>query len=73
MKYDEHIDYAMLARAQVLVSQAESLCEADPGMCEAAAMVYVGDVYALRELNQSTQDDGWGSRSYACAPGRDPL
>ena len=30
-------------RAQALVSQAETVCELDPEMCEAAAMVYVGD------------------------------
>lgn len=30
-----------------LIEQAEIGCENDPGMYEAAAMVYVGDVYAL--------------------------
>ena len=30
-----------------LIEQAETGCENDPDMFEAAAMVYVGDVYAL--------------------------
>lgn len=30
-----------------LIKQAETECENDPGMHQAAAMVYVGDVYAL--------------------------
>jgi len=36
-----------------------------PGMPE-AAMVYVGDVYALRELDRRSAADGWGSRQYSC-------
>lgn len=31
-----------------LITQAEAACDDDPVMHEAAAMVYVGDVYALR-------------------------
>lgn len=31
-----------------LIAQAEAACDDDPVMHEAAAMVYVGDVYALR-------------------------
>jgi hypothetical protein len=42
-------------------------------MCEAAAMVYVGDVYALREVDVALEDDGWGSRCYTCDIGEDPL
>ena len=30
-----------------LVEQAETGCEDDPGMRDAAGMVYVGDIYAL--------------------------
>jgi|GEM_PF-3160349 len=60
-------------RAQALVSQAETVCELDPEMCEAAAMVYVGDVYALREVDAALEDDGWGSRCYTCDIGQDPL
>ena len=31
---------------------------------EVAAMVYVGDVYALREQSKPTKNDGWGKNSY---------
>ena len=44
-----------------------SRTEADhPGMQEAAAMVYVGEVYALRELRQRRHADGWGAHHYSC-------
>lgn len=44
-----------------------SSTEADhPGMPDTAAMVYVGDVYVLRELRQRRHVDGWGDRHYSC-------
>jgi hypothetical protein len=39
---------------------------ADPAMPEVAAMVYVGDVYALRELRRRRHADGWGRYRYSC-------
>lgn len=59
--------------AQVLIAKAESTCEIDPGMCEYAAMVYIGDIYSLREDMQAVNDDSWGDRCYNCPPGKDPL
>jgi hypothetical protein len=42
----------LLDIARKLVREAEHLCgDADVGMQEAAAMVYVGDVYALFVIN----------------------
>lgn len=38
----------------------------NPGMPEEAAMVYVGDVYALREQRERAHADGWGKRRYTC-------
>lgn len=40
--------------------------QADPGMPEVAAMVYVGDVYVLREQRQRRHTDGWGAYRYSC-------
>lgn len=73
MKISHYPDPFMAAQAQVLVTQAESVCETDPEMCEVAAMVYVGDVYALREFGVDLEDDGWGNRCYVCDTGTDPL
>ncbi len=53
----------LAARINTLISQAES---AHPGMQEAAAMVYVGDVYALREQPHRQHADGWGRYHYSC-------
>lgn len=39
---------------------------ANPAMPEVAAMVYVGDVYALRELHRRRHADGWGKYRYSC-------
>lgn len=73
MKMIDQADLFISAKAQVLVSQAEMVCESDPEMCEAAAMVYVGDVYSLREYGMDLEDDGWGDRCYTCDIGDDPL
>jgi len=42
---------------------------AHPGMPEVAAMVYVGDVYALREQRRRRHVDGWGDKRYYCESG----
>lgn len=55
-----------------LVRQAEAVCEQDAELCEAAAMVLVGDVYVLRE-GAPVCEDGWGRRCYVCGTGKDPL
>ncbi len=59
--------------AKLLIAQAESTCDIDPGMCENAAMVYVGDIYSLREGVHAVNDDSWGERCYNCPPDKDPL
>lgn len=59
--------------AKALVAQAESNCEIDPGMCESAAMVFVGDIYSLREGIHAVSNDSWGDRCYNCPPDKDPL
>ena len=46
-----------------LIRRAEA---AHPGMQDVAAMVYVGDVYALREQRQRRHVDGWGGYQYNC-------
>ena len=55
-----------------LLSQTRRVCDSDPEMCEAAEMVYIGDVYALREMLQDS-DSGWGQRHYVADSGDDPM
>lgn len=62
----------LVVHAQALIEASETICELDPGMCEAAAMVYVGDIYALREPLTAV-NDGWGRRHYCAASSQDPL
>ncbi len=56
-----------------LIAQAEAFCETDPALRDVAAMVYVGDVYALRELTHAIEDNSWGARDYVSGVERDPL
>ncbi len=58
---------------KALIAEAEAFCETDPVLRDVAAMVYVGDVYALRELLHATADPAWEERSYACGFEYDPL
>ena len=50
-------------KAASLISRAE---HDHPGMQEVAAMVYVGDVYVLREQTGPVKNDGWGDHCYSC-------
>ena len=54
---------SLAAKVNALIHQEEV---AHPGMPEVAAMVYVGDVYALREPMKPTKNDGWGKNCYHC-------
>lgn len=63
MKRLVDLTMSMVRRINRLVSRAEAQ---HPGLREAAAMVYVGDVYALRELRRRRHADGWGDRHYSC-------
>ena len=63
MKLLHKLTSTLAAKINSLVAQAES---AHPGMQEVAAMVYVGDVYALREQQERLHSDGWGRYHYTC-------
>ena len=63
MKLFSRLTVSLAKRVNALISQTEA---AHPGMADAAAMVYVGDVYALRELRARRHADGWGGRHYSC-------
>ncbi len=54
---------SLVRRINSLMARAEA---SNPGMQEVAAMVYVGDVYALREQRQRRHVDGWGRYRYSC-------
>lgn len=53
-------------QARRLIHTAEAACGNDTALREAAAEVYVGDIYALR-LGVRGRGDGWGKRCYVCA------
>lgn len=57
---------SLVEGVKALIAQAEAICETDPGMCDAAAMVYVGDVYALREEIEAVSDSSRSERCDAC-------
>jgi len=57
---------SLAKRINKLVRRVEA---AYPGMPEVAAMVYVGDVYVLREQRRRRHVDGWGGRRYGCESG----
>ena len=63
MKCLLNLTSSLAARVGNLILEAE---RAHPGMQEVAAMVYVGDVYALREQSVSATSDGWGAHCYVC-------
>lgn len=58
---------SLVRKINALVAKSEA---ANPGMAEVAAMVYVGDVYALREQRQRRHADGWGPYRYSCDSNR---
>ncbi len=39
----------MVQVSRELLAQVDEVCAVDPEMCEAAAMVYIGDTYSLRD------------------------
>jgi len=67
------IPQSLATRLRALITEAEAERESDPAMGEAAAMVYIGDVYALREVVEPADHSGWGTRPYAGQLGDDPL
>jgi len=63
MKSLLNLTSSLAARVGNLIREEE---RAHPGMQEVAAMVYVGDVYALREQALPATNDGWGAHCYIC-------
>lgn len=52
---------SLVDRVNGLISKAE---DEHPGLDEVAAMVYVGDIYVLREQVTPGVSDGWGKNVY---------
>jgi hypothetical protein len=63
MRFLFDLTVSLARRINALIARAEA---AHPGMPEVAAMVYVGDVYALREQRRRRHADGWGRYHYSC-------
>ena len=63
MKTLVELTASLVDRINSLISHIET---EHPGMQDVAAMVYVGDVYALREQRHRRRDDGWGHHHYSC-------
>lgn len=63
MKSLFHLTSTLVSRINALVLQSQ---RTHPGMHEVAAMVYVGDVYVLREQACRRHTDGWGLYHYSC-------
>jgi len=63
MKSLFYLTSSLVSRINALIVQSEC---AHPGMQEAAAMVYVGDVYVLRVQPCRQHADGWGRYHYSC-------
>ncbi|GMR19595.1 MAG: hypothetical protein BMS9Abin36_0190 [Gammaproteobacteria bacterium] len=64
---------SMARKIQALREQAESMCQLDPEICEVATMVYMGDVYVLREFLPCRDSDGWGCDAHRDGGYCDPL
>lgn len=62
MKLFRRFKESLVKRINALISRAEA---EDPEMKDNAAMVYVGDVYALREIRKRQHADGWGQQHYS--------
>ena len=70
---DAKLSTPLAVQVKALIETVRELREADPAIGEAAEMVYIGDVYALRELIASADDPGWARRPYSGGLGDDPL
>lgn len=42
-------DTSLIREIDTLMAQCEKICDADPEMRDVVAMVYIGDIYSLRE------------------------
>ena len=52
-------------QVRAMMAQAEAASAGDTALAEVAGLVFVGDLYALREMLPH-RDDGWGKRCYTC-------
>lgn len=66
MKFIFEFTSSIAAKARALIAQAEAATEKDPEMSVVAGLVYVGDIYSLRDGIKLAKDDGWGTRCYTC-------
>ena len=57
------------SRIKALIDQAEAAAVQDPSMADMAGLVYIGDIYSLREDIKTSKDNGWGERCYVCNSG----
>ncbi|MHB8346426.1 MAG: hypothetical protein ACYDHM_04425 [Acidiferrobacterales bacterium] len=55
-------NFSLAAKVRGLIRQAE---RTHPDMQETAAMVYVGDVYVMREQTVPSKDAGWAGLQYS--------
>lgn len=62
----ESITGKIAARIRALIRQAEHATVADDALHDCASLVYVGDVYSLRDGVAPARDDGWHGRCYVC-------
>ncbi len=67
------ISAPLAGQVKALMEAVQDMRDSDPAIGEAAEMVYIGDVYALRELIHAGGDPGWGKRRYGGDLGDDPL
>jgi len=63
MKFLSRFASSHESRVNALIMQSEFT---DPDMQEVAAMVFVGDVYVLREQLRRQHADGWGRSHFSC-------
>jgi hypothetical protein len=69
MKQTHRLNVSVASTVKTLIAEAEAAAMQDPSMAEAAGLVYVGDIYSLREEIKTGKDNGWGKRSYVCSAG----
>ncbi len=56
-----NFNVSLAARVKGMIRQAENT---HPDMQETAAMVYVGDIYVMREQTVPSKDAGWAGLQY---------
>lgn len=67
-----NLPLSMLREVNALMTQCQTICEIDPEMRDAVAMVYIGDIYSLREDIRAVNSGTREQRCYACRFAADP-